>query len=66
MFPTNPHAGLSVPKDTGTWWETMSHQKNAYDYNAVWESFLNANPSKSEIIKFGRDLMKQYGFSVNF
>ena len=50
----------------GSWWETTSHSKNASGYNASWETFLKTNPSKSQILNYGRQLMGQYGFTQIF
>lgn len=50
----------------GAWWETTSHLKNASGYNAAWESFLRTNPSPSQIMNYGRQLMGQYGVPVGF
>ena len=50
----------------GSWWETTSHLKNASGYNAAWETFLKTNPSQSQIMNYGRQLMGQYGLPVGF
>lgn len=50
----------------GTWWGTSSHLKNASGYNAAWEGFLRTNPSQSQIMNYGRQLMGQYGIPVGF
>jgi hypothetical protein len=50
----------------GVWWQTSGHLKNVSGYNAAWESFLRTNPSQSQIMNYGRQLMKQYGISVGF
>jgi hypothetical protein len=50
----------------GVWWETSSHLKNAKSYNAAWESFFRTNPSPSQILDKGRQLMQQYGIQVGF
>jgi hypothetical protein len=50
----------------GSWWGRTSHLKNASAYNAEWEKFIRTNPSKSQIINFGRKLMAKYGLHVNF
>jgi len=50
----------------GAWWETVSHQQNARAYNLAWEQFLSTNPTKSQILEKGRELMKSFGYIVDF
>lgn len=50
----------------GAWWKTSSHLKNAKAYNAAWEGFFKTNPSQSQIMDFGRQLMGRYGIPVGF
>jgi hypothetical protein len=50
----------------GSWWEASSYLKNAKAYNTQWQNFLNTNPNTSQIFKFGRQLMNQYGLPVGF
>ena len=50
----------------GAWWNSSGHLKNASGYNAAWESFLKTNPSQSQIMNYGRQLMGQYGIPVGF
>ncbi|TAF71905.1 MAG: DUF2380 domain-containing protein [Bacteroidetes bacterium] len=50
----------------GSWWETTSHLKNASGYNEAWRQFLRTDPSTSQIIEKGRQIMQQYGQAVNF
>ena len=49
----------------GSWWESASHLKNASEYNTEWERFLNTNPSRDEIMNFGRKIMAKYGLTVS-
>jgi hypothetical protein len=51
-----------------TWWETISHQKNAKKYNNAWFEFMRKkrNATKAEILNFGRQLMKDEGINVNY
>lgn len=46
------------------WWEAGDHVSNSYDYNKAWDEFfeLNSNPTKKQIINFGSNLMKDFGF----
>jgi len=48
------------------WWEAQDHLNNAYAYNAEWARFLLLKPSKAQIIKFGRKIMRKYGIRVGF
>lgn len=50
----------------GTWWPKKDHLQNAYRYNKDWEVYLQANRTPDEILIFGRQIMKKYGFGVNF
>ncbi|QQS28145.1 MAG: DUF2380 domain-containing protein [Sphingobacteriales bacterium] len=60
-------AGINIhdPK-FGVWWQTSSHLKNASGYNEVWKQFFKNNPTQSQILDKGRQLMQQYGIPVNF
>lgn len=46
------------------WWESNSHRGNALQYNQAWDTFFRYNPSASreQIINFGNDLMRNFGF----
>ena len=50
----------------GTWWKAVDHLRNAKNYNVRWQQFLNTNPSKQEILDFGKKLMSDYGIRTNF
>ena len=60
-------AGINIhdPK-YGVWWNSSSHLQNAAGYNAAWSNFLSINPSQTQILNYGRQLMNQYGIPVFF
>jgi hypothetical protein len=62
-------AGIDVhnPK-FGAWWTRPNHQQKAREYNDRWRQFFRSNddPSRSEILDFGRQLAKEYGLEVAF
>ncbi len=59
--------GLNIhDPNYGSWWETVDHQAQAYDYNAAWEAFLASDPKMTEILDFGKRVMAQFGQSVNY
>lgn len=50
----------------GVWWSRPSHGISATQYNSRWERFFLTNPSRSEILRFGQTLMRQYGYRTNY
>jgi hypothetical protein len=50
------------------WWERSDHLKNAYAYNQAWLVYLARNPVATidDVINYGRELMRKYGFEVRF
>jgi hypothetical protein len=50
----------------GAWWERSTHLKKAYEYTRLWEEFLFRNPSFEQVLQYGRELARQYGFQVNY
>ena len=52
----------------GTWWNSSSHGKNAYQYNAQWRQWISNNPNAttSDVMNYGRQIMEQYGLSVHY
>jgi hypothetical protein len=50
----------------GAWWDRASHQKKAYEYNERWRKFLADNPTREQILQFGRELANEYGFQINY
>jgi len=60
-------AGINIhdPK-FGAWWNTSGHLKNASSYIQAWTQFFKTNPTQSQILIKGRQLMQQYGIPVNF
>ena len=62
-------AGLNIDNPKyGAWWEKTSHLKNAYQYNQNWSKFIfdHPNPTQEQILDYGREIMKEYGFNVNY
>jgi RHS repeat-associated protein len=53
------------------WWENKSHLSNAKQYNAAWDQFwtyhegINIKPTVDQVLDYGKDLMKDYGFSIH-
>jgi hypothetical protein len=60
-------AGINIsdPK-FGAWWERSNHLKNSVRYNERWKKFLENNPTREQILQFGRDLGGEFGFQANF
>jgi len=62
-------AGIDVhdPK-FGAWWTRPNHQQKAKEYNDRWRDFFGSrrNPTRNEILDFGRQLAKEYGLEVPF
>jgi hypothetical protein len=50
----------------GAWWDRASHLKNSYQYNLRWGRLLADNPSRAQILQFGRALANEYGFQINY
>ena len=50
----------------GAWWESKAHLKNSAKYNEEWRQFLRVNPTREQILEFGRRRAKDYGFKINF
>jgi len=50
----------------GAWWNRSGHLKKAYEYSRQWEEFLSRNPSLEQVLQFGRELGRKYGFQVNY
>ncbi|HYI00733.1 hypothetical protein [Hyalangium sp.] len=62
-------AGINIHDPRfGTWWERSSHLKKAHDYTQRWREFLFRRPPPSfeQILQFGRELAREYGFQVNY
>lgn len=49
-----------------TWWEGFSHSRSAQAYNSKWASYLETNPTQTEIFNYGVEIMKEYGKPVGF
>jgi RHS repeat-associated protein len=61
------NAGINPHKPQyGAWWESGSHLKNAYKYNADWGDFLQQGPTQQQIFDFGRQMMSSHGIPVNY
>ena len=50
----------------GAWWNRTDHLKKAYEYTLQWEEFLFKNPTREQILHFGRYLANKYGFQINY
>lgn len=50
----------------GAWWAAEKNQGLAGPYNEIWEKFLADNHTLEEVLKFGRDLAKEFGFKTIF
>jgi hypothetical protein len=60
-------AGININDPRyGVWWNSSSHLQNAAGYNAAWSNYLSTNPSQTQILNYGRQLMGQYGIPVFF
>ncbi|GAA4331638.1 hypothetical protein GCM10023149_37570 [Mucilaginibacter gynuensis] len=49
-----------------TWWNATNHLQSARAYNMAWETFLRSNPTRSQILTFGRELMSNFGQTVRY
>jgi hypothetical protein len=62
-------AGINIhdPK-FGAWWEKSRHLKNAVEYNRRWQRFWRTNPRPTleQVLQFGRELAREFGFQVNY
>jgi RHS repeat-associated protein len=62
-------AGIDVhdPK-FGAWWTRPNHQQMAKEYNDRWRQFFGTtrNPTRDQILDFGRQLAKDYGLDTIF
>jgi RHS repeat-associated protein len=52
----------------GSWWSTLSHQKNAWAYNQAWEDFFSnvRNPTPDQIFEQARIIMRRFGQECPF
>ena len=52
----------------GSWWNSTSHRKNAYQYNAQWRQWISNNPNANvkDVMNYGRRIMGQYGLPINY
>lgn len=50
----------------GAWWEGGAHGRAAYRYNRDWRTFLGDNPNRNQILDFGRQQARRYGFEPGF
>jgi len=44
--------------------QTVCTQPHAY--NAEWAEFLKTNPTKEQVLQFGKDLMERFGQAVRY
>lgn len=49
-----------------TWTERQGHRLWSHDYNREWEAFMATNPTRQEVLNFGRQLGRDYGFFINY
>ena len=50
----------------GSWWDVPSHQKSSYEYNELWDKFLQSDPTKEQVFEFSKELAQKYGYELNF
>jgi hypothetical protein len=50
----------------GAWWEQPIHGQASYQYNLDWQNLFRSNPSRDQILQFGREQARKYGFQVHF
>jgi RHS repeat-associated protein len=50
----------------GAWWRAGEHQGRALEYNRAWEQFLRRNPTREEVLAFGKELAERYGLRILF
>jgi hypothetical protein len=50
----------------GAWWQRGAHQQASHQYNREWGDFLAGNPSRDEVIAFGRQQSHRYGVEPGF
>ena len=52
----------------GAWWNSTSHLRNAWGYNAQWKQWIGYNPNAQyiDVLNYGRQIMQQYGLPVHF
>ena len=64
---TFKRAGINIHDPIfATWWERVSHLKNAAQYNRDWERFFRKARSQEEIKQFARELGQKYGIEAGF
>jgi len=51
-----------------TWWESPMHQRHAKAYSTEWDKFFvdHHNAPKEQFLKYGKELMLEYGFETNY
>lgn len=62
-------AGINIHDPRfGAWVDSARHGSDAYRYNRAWEAFFQnvRNPSRQQILDFGRTLAQSYGYDVGF
>jgi RHS repeat-associated protein len=62
-------AGINVHDPRlGAWWTKPNHQQKAREYNDRWRQFFatSRNPTRDQILDFGRQLAKDYDLDVAF
>jgi RHS repeat-associated protein len=61
------NAGINIHDvKFGAWREKTDHLKNASAYNAKWAEFLKKDRTQDEILRFARDIAREYKLKINF
>jgi hypothetical protein len=65
-------AGINIhDPDNMVWWEKGPHKSTAKGYNDKWQEFfdkyelMGTNPTKEEILQFGKDIAEEYDLGHN-
>jgi hypothetical protein len=60
-------AGINVHDPRfGAWWDQSTHLKKSFQYTQRWRKLLSQNPTREQILQFGRELAREYGFQVHY
>jgi RHS repeat-associated protein len=60
-------AGINIrDPHFGAWWEATEHLSSASGYNEAWRQFLRSDPTRDEILAFGRELAAKYGLTIHY
>jgi hypothetical protein len=50
----------------GAWVAKAGHEGFSYEYNLDWQAFLETNPTRDQVLNFGREMAGKYGFNVGY